>query len=155
MKQHNCILIFNNSCSVIITSNFGGKTIIHFTSSWCSVLCLTEHHFKHSQLKNVPIENYNLGANYCRELCEKGDAAIFVHNSHCFSNIDIVQHCEEQDIEICALKLPFGTLNICVLTLYIDPSVNFNCFLLKLDTILQLLYTPTLHIITFGDININ
>jgi hypothetical protein len=32
---------------------------------------------------------------------------------------------------------------------------NFDCFISNLDTILQLLYTPKLHIITNGDININ
>ena len=56
---------------------------------------------------------------------------------------------------MCALKLSFGILNIYVLTLYRALSDNFSFFLLKLDTILQLLYTPTLHIIIFGDININ
>jgi len=66
-----------------------------------------------------------------------------------------VQHCKKQDIEICALKLTLGTMNICVLTLYRAPSGNNNSFLLKLDTILQSLYTPMLHFIICGDININ
>jgi hypothetical protein len=61
----------------------------------------------------------------------------------------------EQDIEICALKLSFGTLNICVLTLYRAPSGNVSSFLLKLDTILQVLCTPKSHFIICGDININ
>ena len=56
---------------------------------------------------------------------------------------------------MCALKLSFGILNIYVLTLYRALSDNFSCFLLKLDTILQLLYTPTLHIIICAAININ
>jgi len=60
-------------------------------------------------LKNVHIENYNLGANHCRQLCEEGGVPIFVHNSLCFPNTDIVQHCEEQDIERCALNLSFDT----------------------------------------------
>ena len=106
------------------------------------VLCLTEHHLKYSQLENVDIENYNLGAYYCRQLQEKGDAAIFVHNSLCFSNIDNVQHSKKQDIEICALELPFGILNICVLTHYRAPSGNCSCFLFKLDTVLQFYILP-------------
>ena len=72
-----------------------------------------------------------------------------------FSNIDMAEHCKEQGIEICALKLSFGTLNICVFTLYKAPSGNFGSFLLKLDTILQSLYTPKLHFIICGDINFN
>ena len=72
-----------------------------------------------------------------------------------FINIDIVKHCKEQDIEICALKLSFGTLNICILTLYRAPSGNVSSSLLKLDTLLQLLYMPVSHFIICGDININ
>jgi hypothetical protein len=119
------------------------------------VLCLTEHQLKYQQLEKIHIKNYNLEAHYCRQLCEKGGVVIFVHNSLGFSNIDIVQHCKEQDIEICALKLTFGTMNICVLTLYRALSSNFNSFLLKLNTILQSLYTPMLHFIICGNININ
>ena len=55
-------------------------------------------------MKNVHIENYNLGAYYCRQLCEKHGVAIFVHNSLCFWNTDIVKHCEEQDIENMCFK---------------------------------------------------
>jgi len=69
-----------------------------FASKLPHVLCLTEHHLKYSQLNYVHIGNYNSGAYYCRQLCEKGDVVIFVHNSLCFSNIDFVKHCEEQDI---------------------------------------------------------
>ena len=46
-------------------------------------------------------------------------------------------------------------MNICILTLYRAPSGNFSTFLHKLDTILQSLYTPILHFIISGDININ
>jgi len=68
------------------------------------VLCLTEHHFKYSQLNVVHIENYNLGAYYCGRPCDKGGVAVVVHTSLCFLIISI-KHSEEQDIEICALKL--------------------------------------------------
>jgi len=105
-------------------------------------------------MNKVHIENYNLGAYYCRQLCEKGGVAIFVHNSLHFLNTDINKHCEEKDIKICVLKLSFSILNICVLTLYRATSGNFRHFLLILDNILQLLYTHTLHIIC-EDININ
>jgi len=69
-------------------------------------------------LNNVDIENYNLRAYYHRQLYEEGGVVIFVHNSLYFSNTDIVKHCEEQDIEICTVKLSYSILNICVLTLY-------------------------------------
>ena len=127
----------------------------HLHPDFPHVLCLTEHHLKNLQLEKVHIENYKLGARSGRQLREKGGVATFVHNSLGFSNTDIVQHCKEQDIEIGALKVSYGALNIRVLTLFRAPSGNFSSFLLKLDTILQSLYTPTLHFIFCGDVNIN
>ena len=118
-------------------------------------MCLTEHHQKYLQLKKFHIANYNLGAHYCRQQCEKGGVAIFVHNSLRFTNIDITQHFKHQDIEMCALKLSFGTQNIWILTIYRALSGNFSTFLLQLDIVLQSLYTPRLHFIICGDININ
>jgi len=112
---------------------------------------LTEHHLKYLQLEKFHIENYNLVAHYCRQQCEKGGVAIFVHNSLGFTNIDIAQHCKDQDTEICALKLSFGNQNICILTFYRAPSGIFSTFLLQLDTALQSLYTPRLHFIFCGD----
>jgi len=113
------------------------------------------HLLMYSRVINFHIESYNLGVYYCRQLHEKGGLAIYVHKSLCFSNTDIIKHCEENVIEICALKLSFGILNVCVLTLYRAPSCTCSHFLLKLDTILHLLYTPTLHIIIGGNTNSN
>jgi hypothetical protein len=43
------------------------------------ILCLTEHHMKQLELEHFHIENYNLGARYCRKTLEKGGVSIFVH----------------------------------------------------------------------------
>ena len=133
----------------------GKKTVEHLHPDFPHVLCLTEHHLKYLQLEKFHIENYNLGAHYCRQLCEKVEWLFLFIIVSSFSNIDMAQHCKEQDIEICALKLSFDTLKICILTLYKASSGNFDSFLLKLDTILQSLYTLKLHFIICGDININ
>ena len=74
-------------------------------SDFPHVLYLTEHYLNCSQLNNIHIENYNLGAYYSRQLCQKDGVVIFVHNSLYFSNIDTVKHCEVKDIEICSSKL--------------------------------------------------
>jgi len=132
-----------------------GELLTHLHLDFPQVMCLTEHHVKCLQLEKFHIENYNLGAHYCRQQCEKGGVAIFVYNSLGFTNIDIAQHCKDQDIETCALKLSFGTRNICILALYRAPSGKFRTFLLQLDTVLQSLYTPRLHFIICGDIDIN
>jgi hypothetical protein len=41
------------------------------------------------RLNHVHIENYNLGAQFCRATYEKGAAAIYVHNSLKFTNSDL------------------------------------------------------------------
>jgi hypothetical protein len=76
------------------------ELLSHLHPDFPHVLCLTEHHLKYPQLNNDNIKNYNLGTYYCRQLHEEGAVAIFVLNSLCVSNIDIVKHCEEQDISV-------------------------------------------------------
>ena len=105
-----------------------GELLSHLHPEFPYVLCLAEHHLKYLQLEKFHIENYKLGTHYCRQLRDKGGVAIFVHSRLGFSNIDIVQHCKEHDIEICALKLSYGAMNICVLTIYSTPSGNFSSF---------------------------
>jgi hypothetical protein len=102
-------------------------------------------------LEKVHIEGYKLGTQFCIHIHEKGGVAIYVHKSIGFQNIDIVKHCVEQNIEVCALKLSLGSLNICVLTLYTAPSGNVSILFLKLDAVFQLLYMPTPHLIICGD----
>ena len=46
-----------------------GELLSHLHPDFPHVLCLTEHHLKYSQLKNVHIGYYNLGENYCRQQC--------------------------------------------------------------------------------------
>jgi len=42
-----------------------------------------------------------------------------------------------------------------IISLYRSPSGNFDLFSQNLDSVLQLLYTPALHITICGDINID
>ena len=78
------------------------ELLSHLHPDFPHVLSTTEHQIKYLRLNTVHIENYNLGACNCRQLRELCGAAGFVHNSLYFSNIDIVKHCAEQNIEICA-----------------------------------------------------
>jgi hypothetical protein len=63
--------------------------------------------------------------------------------------------CIEQDIELCALKLNFNSVNICVLTIYKAAAGNVNNYTHKIDAILCTLYTATLDFIISGDINLS
>ena len=132
-----------------------GEPLSHLHPDSPHVLCLTEHHRKYEQIEKVHTKNCNFGAHYCRHIRQKGWSRYFVHYRLPFWNIDIAQHCKEQYVEIRALKLWYGILNICTLTHYRAPSGNFSTFLHKLDTILQSLHQPILHFIIWRDININ
>ncbi|PNF30772.1 hypothetical protein B7P43_G06180, partial [Cryptotermes secundus] len=119
------------------------------------ILCLTEHHMKQLELEHLHLENYNLGARYCRKTLEKGGVSIFVHENLKFTKINLEDYCKDQDLEACALKLDSPFSNICILTLYRAPSGNFNHFLNRLETILNVLHSSKVEFIICGDININ
>ena len=40
------------------------------------ILCFSEHHINHLELKQTFIDNYKLGVSYCRTLYEKGGVCI-------------------------------------------------------------------------------
>jgi hypothetical protein len=100
------------------------------------------------------MKNYNLGASYCRNQLEREVVAIFSHKNIQYSNINIDKYCKEKDIEICALKLAYHNLKICIITLYRSPTDDIDFFLSKLYRVLHL-YNLTLHIIFCEDINID
>jgi len=107
------------------------------------------------EYSHINLEGYTAGVHFCRALHEKGGVIIYIHNNLEFINIDLSKYCKEKDFEACAIQLTTTYLNICIITIYRSPTGNFNYFLLNLDKVLQLLHTPTLHIIICGDINVN
>jgi hypothetical protein len=65
---------------------------------------LTEHHLKEKEIDIISIENYNLGAKFCRQVLKNGGLCIFIHESIKFMNINFHNSPKEQDIEVCAVK---------------------------------------------------
>jgi hypothetical protein len=96
------------------------------------------------------LENYTLGAQFCRASNCKVVLVMYVHNSLKFTITDQCKYSKEKDIEICEVKL-----NVSSSTVHRSSLGNFNYFLQTLDKVLQSLYTPDSHIIICGDININ
>jgi exonuclease III len=118
-------------------------------------LCLTEHHMSSLDVDFVTIDQYNLGAVYCRNTFSKGGVCIYVHNSLNYSNINLDSFSIDQIIEICAVKIQSAQRNICVIAIYRAPTGNFVQFLSVLDRILSSIYYPGLEIVICGDINVN
>ena len=127
----------------------------HLYTDLQHVLCITEHNLNKMGMNHVYIENYNIGAQFCRAIHEIEVVVTYVHNSLKFSNTDLSKHSKEKDIEICAVKLNLSSSIVCIITTDRAPSGKFNYFLQSLDNVIQSLYTPAFHIIICGDINFN
>ena len=125
-----------------------------WSSNFPHILCFTEHHLSNDEINCIYINSYNLGAKYCRTNRKYG-VSIFVHETLSFSTIYLCEFCNDQSIEICAVKSQLSSSNFCVLSVYRSPSGRLMHFLSSLDTILNRLYNNSLNIIICGDFNIN
>ena len=90
---------------------------------------LTEHHLREYELANTHIPKYKLGANYCRKNLKQGGVCIYVCESIKYSNINLLKHTKEQDIEIAAIQLFFlkkkKIIVICVCRATVVTSISF------------------------------
>jgi hypothetical protein len=80
---------------------------------------------------------------------------IFVCEKLKFSNVNLNDFCKDNDLVVCAVKLPFPSGNICILAIYRAPSGNFLHFLNGVDAILKSLYNTNSKFIICGDIKVN
>jgi exonuclease III len=135
-----------------------GKTneiMISLISCAPNIFCLTEHHLLHSEIDNAWIPNYKLAANYTRNSLKCGGVCIFIRDNIQFSQVDTIQYCKDQDLEIAAIKLKLETTNVIVLCLYRAPVGNFVYFINRLDDLLHSLHSPKLRFIICGDFKTN
>ena len=119
------------------------------------LICLSEHHLKQEEIDNTHIPLYKLGANYCRTSLKCGGVCIFLHENIIFSNINLIKHNKEQDLEITAVKLKLIKKNIIVACVYRAPTGNMDYFLQRIEIILNSLQNAKTEIILCGDLNIN
>ena len=119
------------------------------------IICLTEHHLKEYEINKICVDNYVLGANYCRATYKNGGVCIYIYNSIKFDSLSVSNYCVERDIEACAIKLNLTNITLIILAIYRSPSGNFNNFLQKLDAILNKLHNNKVEYVICGDVNIN
>jgi hypothetical protein len=74
------------------------------------------------------MDQYKLGAKFCRKSLKKGGVSIFVRSTLQFSNINLDEFCKEQDIEACAVRINISSLTICIISIYKSPMGNFAGF---------------------------
>jgi hypothetical protein len=58
------------------------ELIINLVNEALHILCLLKHHLSTEIIQTTIIENYNLGASYCRNYIKCGSACIFIHKSY-------------------------------------------------------------------------
>jgi exonuclease III len=115
------------------------------------LLCITEHHLNHLDLRHTHIEHYNISADYCRQTLRQGGVCIFVHDTINYLNA----FCKEQDLEACAIKLQFPFGNIYILAIYRAPTGDFSYFLIGLEAIFKSSCNMNSELIICGDFNVN
>jgi exonuclease III len=119
------------------------------------IICLTEHHLNSIELNSIVIDNYKLGANYCRKNARNGGMCIFLLNCINFVTLNNEADCFDFDIELCTIKIQSGLSFIYILSVYRAPSGNFTNFIHKMDKILRSLCSSKIEFIVCGDFNID
>jgi hypothetical protein len=90
------------------------------------------------EILQVNLENYTLGVSYYRQNMAKGGVSIFVKKNLKFNQLNILHHCNEQDIECRVVHLESKHSNIYVLAIYRAPTGDFKLFLNKLESIIDI-----------------
>jgi len=121
-----------------------GKTselLCHLHKDLPHLLCFSEHHLNQSEVDFINIENYSLGAKYCRRILQRGGVSIFIQSYLQFTILHLDKYCVDQDTEVCALQLDSTFSNITIIVIYRSHTGNFNTFVTQLDKIQQKLCT--------------
>jgi len=115
-KLHNSLIIFHqNICGLRYKTDELYSTL-YLDLSY--VLCITEHHLNHAQLLSIGIDNYMLGASYCRMKPIKEGAYIYVCENITSTQVDIKNNCSDYDMKACVLKVHLDNTTIHILTIY-------------------------------------
>jgi exonuclease III len=101
------------------------------------------------------MENYMIGALFCRCYAMKGGTCIVILDNIKFDRVNLDKYCDDFDIELCAVRIQNESSYIYVLSVYRAPSSNFSNFMLKMDEVLKSLYTLKTEFIICGDFNID
>ena len=96
-----------------------------------------EHHLKTEETTNINLDQYKLGAFFCRQEYKGGGVCIYICQSLQCSKINLEKYYKEKDLEICALKLKVQMNNFIIICIYRSSTGNFTHFLTQLEIILN------------------
>ena len=104
------------------------------------IICLTEHHLKAEEINNTNLDQYKMGASFCRKNFKYVGASIYVSKTLQFSTINLDKYHKEKDLKICALKLKILTNNFAIICVYRSPTGDLSYFLIQLKNIMNEIY---------------
>jgi len=76
-QNKNLLTIYHQN--ICWSSNKINELITLLQSDFLDFPCITKHQFKQAQLECTYLDNYHLGAGYCRQDLRKGGVSIFIH----------------------------------------------------------------------------
>jgi hypothetical protein len=117
------------------------------------ILCLSEHHLKHTELVQINIEGFKLCTAYCRQIMKRGGVCMFIQKGLEYFKIDVNKYCKDQDIEICVLNFKTTSFSFHIMVVYRAPTGNFNLFLNRLDNSIKSIQRANLNLFLCGDIH--
>jgi hypothetical protein len=124
---HNQFINFHHQ-SIRSLGNKANELLCHLHHGPPHIMCPTEHHLQHNELASLHIDNYTLGAHYCRKTKRKSGVCMFIHNSVTFTTLIIDNYCLDQDTEVCAIHLNAVYYQLCMVAVYRSPLCNLNTF---------------------------
>jgi len=100
-----------------------------------------------NEIDRVVLPNDRLGGKFCKNTFRNGGVCIFIHETIQSTNMSLNEFCKEKYLEICAAKLHLPSHEVCVITIYGSPFGNYQYFIDKLGTILNMFYSNSFEII--------
>ena len=102
-KLNNSLIIFHqNVCGSRYKTD---ELYSYLYPNLLHVLCITEHHFNYAQLLGLDIDNYKLGASYCRMNSIKEGACIYVCENINSTQVNIKNYYLDYDMEAHIFKI--------------------------------------------------
>jgi hypothetical protein len=66
------------------------------------------------QISCISINDYYLGADFCRQSFDTRGVCVYVRKAVTFSTININDLCKAKGLEACAVKLEFLLIKLCI-----------------------------------------
>ena len=63
------------------------------------IICLTEHHLRTEEINNTTLDQYILGASFCRKKYKCGGVCIYISKSLQLSTINLEKYCKKKTLK--------------------------------------------------------